>query len=158
MDNAASIVCRLLQCTNTDIVSTVLRHISECEVSPAILFCAKGLCAIQVGGILCNTQQQLCNNPSSSLHPSSPSLPLPFPSLLSPPFLPFPSSSFPFPPPPSTSLCVFCVTLKTCTLSLFESKHSVAAMQAYSSSAHATEGASLGSATISLTALQQPGP
>ena len=79
----------------------------------------------------------------SSPHPSSPSLPLPFPSLPSSPLQP---------------LCVFCVTLKTCTLSLFESKHSVAAMQAYSSSAHATEGASLGSATISLTALQQPGP
>ena len=148
MDDAAAIVCRLLQSTNTDIVSTVLRHISECEVSPAVLFCARGLCAIQVGGLLCNTQQQLCNNPSSSPHPSSPSLPLPFPSLL----------SYPFPPLPSTSLCVVCVTLKTCTLSLFESKHSVAAMQAYSSSAHATEGDVLRSAATSLTAHQQPGP
>lgn len=54
VESAADTVCCLLQCPNPDAVSAVLRHISECEVSPSILFTERGLCAIQVGHILCN--------------------------------------------------------------------------------------------------------
>ena len=54
MDGAADTLCSLLQCPNPDAVSAVLRHISECEVSPSVLFTERGLCAIQVGHILCN--------------------------------------------------------------------------------------------------------
>lgn len=53
VESAAATVCSLLQCTNPDIVSTVLRHVSECEVSTASLFTGEGLCAIQVSHILC---------------------------------------------------------------------------------------------------------
>lgn len=54
--SAAATVCSLLQCTNPDIVSTVLRHVSESEVSPVTLFTEEGLCAIQVSHILCKLQ------------------------------------------------------------------------------------------------------
>ena len=54
---------------------------------------------------------------------------------------PSPSTLPSLPSSPSTFFVCLCVALKTCTLKLFESKHvSVAAMQAYASSAHAVEG------------------
>ena len=74
VDSAADTVCNLLQCTNTDIVSAVLRHISECEVSISTLFTERALCTIQVS-INCANVGEKCAYCKLALTASSSSFP-----------------------------------------------------------------------------------